>query len=101
MQQGDARKGCGVGGVGRDLRGERVCRVHDGVDRVVGQPVSETLDASETADPNRADRQPRVGNPTGERGHDVESPLVGTDPSQLAGFARAAEDQDFQGCPLK
>ncbi|GEM31532.1 hypothetical protein NN3_25390 [Nocardia neocaledoniensis NBRC 108232] len=87
--------------MGADLRREGVGGVHDGVDRVLAQPGSEALDTTEPAYAHRTDRQPRMRDPAGERGHDVESALTRRDPGQFPGLTRAAEDQDSQGCPLK
>ena len=54
----------------RSVRGdscrERVGGVDDGGDVIVEQPGAQSLDATEAADAHRADRQCRVGHPTGQ-----------------------------------
>lgn len=78
-----------------------MCGIDDAGDLVIHQPLPQTLAATEAADPNRTLRQQWVANTTGERGDDIESSLAGSDMGDFPGFPGAAQNQSFQGCPLK
>ncbi|BDT90721.1 hypothetical protein IFM12275_06970 [Nocardia sputorum] len=69
---------------------------------VVGrQPSPQPLRAAEAADADRAFGQQGRTHATGERGHDLESSLAGSDVGQLPRFPGAAQKQNSQGWPLK
>ena len=78
-----------------------MCGIDDDRDLVIRQPLAQALDATEAADPNRPLRQQWIANTTGERGDDIESSLAGSDVGDFPGFPGAAQNQSFQGCPLK
>lgn len=68
---------------------------------IVHQPFAQTVDTAESADPHLTRRPDRLGNPTGERGHELVFPLAGEQPGEFPGFPGAAQQQDSQGWPLK
>ena len=88
-------------GVRGDRRRERVGGVDDGGDVVLAQPVPQPGGAAETADPHRANRQRRIGNPPGQRADEVDprmqpsararaSPVPPSSSSRISGGLRGS-----------
>jgi hypothetical protein len=75
--------------------------VDDEIHPVVRQPFAQPVGTAESADPHFARGPDRLGNPTGERGHDLVFSLAGEQPGEFPGFPGAAQQQNSQGWPLK
>ena len=79
-----------------DGGGERVGGVDDRGDVILGEPGAQALDTTEATDPDRADRQSRVGYPAGKRADDVD---IRVQPiGQCAGLGGATEEQHPHQC---
>ncbi len=84
---------CRCGGVGRDLRGERMGRIDQRVDALSREIGGKAVDAAEPADPPRNGRARGIRGRARERQDRRDVGLGGKAARQRARFAGAAENE--------